>query len=219
MMYKTLSDEQLVALAVAGNNRAFNTLVGKNQHKLRFCLRNAFSKKGTYHEEIEDDVLQDVWLKVYNKLQEGKYKETGFFSAWLTRIAINQYNSFFRQAEQKEKMLSQTNDEGVDLLELLPAADESNEPWNTLPEPVDESVSHEAYENLLCQVVALVDELPERQREIVKMRELEEKPFKEIAAAVGVSENTAISSHKYGLKNLRKLAEERHLYADYAEAC
>ncbi|MCQ2384123.1 MAG: RNA polymerase sigma factor [Paludibacteraceae bacterium] len=218
MMYKTLSDEQLVALVAQGSNRAFNTLVGKNQHKLRFCLRNAFSKKGTYHEEIEDDVLQDVWLKVYNKLQEGKYKETGFFSAWLTRIAINQYNSFFRQVEQKLKKLQQTNDEGVDPQELLPA-DESNEPWNESPEPVDEVVDHEAYEALLVQVVALVDELPERQSKVVRMRELEGLPFKTIAAEVGVSENTAISSHKYGLKNLRKLAEERHLYADYATAC
>lgn len=219
MMYKTLSDEQLVALAVAGNNRAFNTLVGKNQHKLRFCLRSAFSKKGTYHEEIEDDVLQDVWLKVYNKLQEGKYKENGFFSAWLTRIAINQYTSHFRQIEQKSKKQSQTNDEGVDLLELLPVADENDEPWSKLPEPVDEEVNHEAYEELLYQVVALVDELPERQGKIVRMRELEGLPFKAIAAEVGVSENTAISSHKYGLKNLKKLAEERHLYADYATAC
>lgn len=218
MMYKTLSDEQLVALVAQGSNRAFNALVNKYELKLRVSLRGAISKGGTYLKELEDDVLQEVWLKVYNKLQEGKYKEQGFFSAWLTRIAINQYNSYFRQVEQKLKKLQQTNDEGVDPQELLPA-DESNEPWNESPEPVDEVVDHEAYEALLVQVVALVDELPERQSKVVRMRELEGLPFKTIAAEVGVSENTAISSHKYGLKNLKKLAEEKHLYADYATAC
>ena len=55
----------------------------------------------------------------------------------------------------------------------------------------------------------LVEELPEEQREVVKLRHFNELSFKEIADKTGVSINTALGRMRYALINLRKIMEEK----------
>ena len=57
----------------------------------------------------------------------------------------------------------------------------------------------------------LIDELPELQQEVLKMRYYGNLSFKEIAEATGVSINTALGRMRYALMNLRKIAEENHI--------
>ena len=58
-----------------------------------------------------------------------------------------------------------------------------------------------------------MEELPDDQREVFLLRELENLPFKEIADIVGVPENTVKSRMRYALERLQRALAE---YADYA---
>ena len=61
------------------------------------------------------------------------------------------------------------------------------------------------------EIRALVEELPEEQREVVKMRYYEGLSFKEIADQTGVGINTALGRMRYALINMRQLIKKRNL--------
>jgi RNA polymerase sigma factor (sigma-70 family) len=54
----------------------------------------------------------------------------------------------------------------------------------------------------------LIEELPEDQKEVLKMRHYADMSFKEIAENTGVSINTALGRMRYALINIRKLIEK-----------
>ena len=60
-----------------------------------------------------------------------------------------------------------------------------------------------------------IDALPEEQREVFLMRQVQGMAFKEIAEVVGVPENTVKSRMRYALEKLRAELED---YAELAKA-
>jgi RNA polymerase sigma-70 factor (ECF subfamily) len=56
-----------------------------------------------------------------------------------------------------------------------------------------------------------MQELPENQLEVLRMRLFQDMSFKEIAERTNVSINTSLGRMRYGLINLRKLIDERNL--------
>ena len=85
------TDEELVALFMSGNNEAFDELLQRYQEKLYnyilYIVRN---------NDVADDIFQETFVKVIVSLRQGRYKETGRFYAWLTRIAHNMLIDQFR---------------------------------------------------------------------------------------------------------------------------
>jgi RNA polymerase sigma-70 factor (ECF subfamily) len=57
----------------------------------------------------------------------------------------------------------------------------------------------------------LIRELPELQREVLKMRYYQNLSFKEIAEITGVSINTALGRMRYAILNLRRIAHDRDI--------
>ena len=58
---------------------------------------------------------------------------------------------------------------------------------------------------------SLVMALPDAQREVLVMRYYRNMSFKEIAAATGVSINTALGRMRYAILNIRRMATEKNL--------
>lgn len=76
------TDQQLVERAQQGDNRAFDLLVKKYQHKIIGLI-------GRYvhdHSEVQD-VAQEAFIKAYRAL--GKFRAESAFYTWMYRIAIN----------------------------------------------------------------------------------------------------------------------------------
>ena len=61
------------------------------------------------------------------------------------------------------------------------------------------------------EVRALIEKLPEEQREVVKMRYYDGLSFKEIAEHTGVSINTALGRMRYALINMRQMIKDKKL--------
>ena len=78
-----LPDENLVELTRSGDLTAFEALMRRHNRRLfrvaRSVLRDA---------DAAEDAVQEAYLRAYTKLST--YKPTGKFSAWLTRVALNE---------------------------------------------------------------------------------------------------------------------------------
>ena len=66
-------------------------------------------------------------------------------------------------------------------------------------------------EQISADVRALVELLPDEQREVVMLRYYSDLSFKEIAEQTGVSINTALGRMRYALINMRKMIQEKKI--------
>ena len=60
------------------------------------------------------------------------------------------------------------------------------------------------------ELTEAIDELPEKQREVFVMHEIEDKSFKEISELTGESVNTLLSRKRYAVLYLRKRLREMY---------
>ena len=187
------SDEELALLYSAGDVKAFDELLARNQQKLFNYILFVVGDQ-----ELANDVFQDTFVKIIVKLQEGKYTDSGRFSFWLTRIAHNVIMDRYRR--QKSEHIIEPNKEN-DLSQLrtdtLTAGNRENEYVNT---------------QIMDDVRHLMDSLPATQREVVYMRYYQDLSFKEIAEITGVSINTSLGRMRYALINMRRMAKQHQIF-------
>ena len=188
---KRMADDQLVTLYLQGNNSAFDVLLKRHQNRLfnyiYFLVRSR---------EVAEDLFQETFVKAIVTLQQGRYVNDNKFSAWITRIAHNLVIDQFR-VERNENLIS--NDETEFDIFNDAKLSEAN---------IENSMVND---QVLKDVRALVDELPDCQREGVFMRYYQDMSFKEIADITGVSINTALGRMRYAVMNMRRIAEEKSI--------
>ncbi len=185
--FAQMTDEQLAIAYGAGNDRAFDVLLARNQRKLFSYILFVVKDR-----DLADDVFQDTFIKVITQLRSGAYTTTGRFSAWLTRIAHNVIIDMYRDRKE-ENLLDNSDDSKIAQLYSAELFESSRE-------------AQFVHERTLQEVVLLMEQLPATQREIVYMRIYQEMPFKEIAETTGVSINTALGRMRYALINMRRMA-------------
>lgn len=188
---KQMTDDMLVTLYLEGNNSAFDILLNRHQDRLFnyifFLVRSR---------EVAEDIFQETFVKAITTLQQGRYQNDGKFAAWITRIAHNLVIDQFR-VERNENAISNDETE-FDLLNDAKFAEGTIE-------------NRMVNEQILKDVRALIDELPDCQREVVFMRYYQDLSFKEIADMTGVSINTALGRMRYAILNMRRIAAEKSI--------
>jgi len=187
-----MSDEQLALLYADGNNRAFDELLSRTQDKL-FTYIVCMVKD----EELANDLFQETFIKAIMKLRDGKYRDNGKFSFWMTRIAHNVIIDHYREVK------------GMHIVE--PSKD--NDLQNLKVASVMESDRERGMvnEQVMQDVRRLMNALPQPQREVVFMRYYQDMSFKEIAQATGVSINTSLGRMRYALINMRRLSRQHNV--------
>ena len=186
---KQMTDDALVTLYLDGNNRAFDVLLERHKDRLFnyifFIVRSR---------ELAEDIFQETFVKAIMTLQQGRYTNDGKFAAWITRIAHNLVIDQFC-VERNENLVSNDETE-FDLLNDARLSEGTVE-------------NRMVNEQVLKDVRALIDELPDCQREVVFMRYYQDLSFKEIADITGVSINTALGRMRYAVLNMRRIAAEK----------
>lgn len=81
--YAETQDSILVARILAGEKELFEILMRRNNQKLYRVIRSYLS-----HEDEVEDVMQNTYLKSFEKLHQ--FKNEARFSTWLIRIGINE---------------------------------------------------------------------------------------------------------------------------------
>ncbi len=139
--------------------------------------------------EDAEDLLQDVWYQLSNL---SAIDELESVSGWLYKVAKNKVTDYYR----KKKMVSledfsYENEEGeINFKEIL-LLDESDTETKLFKELFWE------------ELMSALDELPEKQREVFVLNELEEFTLQEIANKTGENLKTIISRKSYAVKYLR----------------
>ena len=186
---KQLADDALVTLYLEGNNSAFDILLERHKERLFNYIYFIVHSK-----EVAEDIFQETFVKAIVTLQQGRYTNDGKFAAWITRIAHNLVIDQFRN-ERNENLISNDETE-VDLLNDAKLSEGTIE-------------NRMVNEQVLKDVRALIDELPDCQREVVFMRYYQDLSFKDIADITGVSINTALGRMRYAIINMRHIAAEK----------
>ena len=188
---KKLTDDQLVAAYANGNNDAFDTLLSRHQQQVfNYILRVVRSR------DIADDIFQETFVKAIMTISQGRYTDSGKFPAWITRIAHNLIIDYFRQ--EKAENTTSADDSPIDILNRAELSERNIE--DTI---VDRQIRDD--------IRSIILELPAPQKQVLIMRYYRNMSFKQIAAATGVSINTALGRMRYAMINMRRLARERNV--------
>lgn len=186
-----LTDEALVASYAEGSNEAFDILLNRYRGKVFSYIFHIVK-----NQDVADDIFQETFVKIIMTIKQGRYVETGKFSAWVTRIARNLVIDYFRQ-EKSENLVSIDNDD-VDLLNRRDLS--------------DSTIEDNMVQTQICNDIRrLIHSLPDSQRNVIEMRFYQNMSFKEIADATNVSINTALGRMRYALMHIRKLAKENNI--------
>ena len=154
------------------------------------------SRVGT--DEDAEDILQDVWYQ-FSNLAEVEAIES--VSGWLYRVARNKITDNYRKrkSEPREDQLMENKEGEMNFREILLAEN---------ADPEAENLKQLFWEELFNAL----NELPENQREVFILNELEEMTLQEIANRKNENLKTIISRKRYAVQHLRQRLE--NLYND-----
>lgn len=139
---------------------------------------------------LADDLCQETFIKIMRETSAGRYNESGKFLSWALRIAHNVVIDHFRSTRRNIEI--NEREAGFDMFSSLNVVESSAE---------SALMSEQTGEKLH----ALIDSLPEEQREVIRLKYFDDLTFREIAERTGVSINTALGRMRYALINLRKI--------------
>ncbi len=185
-----LTDNELIARYVAGDESALKTLITRHEKKVFSYIMLSVKNR-----ELAEDIFQDTFIKVINTLRSGNYKEEGKFVQWVMRIANNLKIDYFRKMQ---RMPAFEGNGDFDIFDVIYGSDPSVE---------QKMITEQIYEELRV----LITLLPDEQREVLEMRIYNDISFKDIAEITGVSINTALGRMRYALINLRKIIKEKNV--------
>lgn len=147
--------------------------------------------------EEAEDILQDVWYQ-FSRLSN--LDELENVSAWLYRVAQNRVTDNYRKkkTENLEDFTYENDENEISFKEIL-LLDENASPELALFK-----------EEFWSELMQALDELPENQKEVFLLNEIEDFTLQEIADQKGENLKTIISRKGYAVKHLRKRLQ--HLY-------
>lgn len=185
-----LPDAVLVKNYISGDESALALLINRHQSKIYGFIYSKVNDR-----DLSDDIFQDTFIKVIKTLKTKSYNEEGKFLPWVMRIASNLVIDYFRH---NKKMPFQRETDEYSIFNFMSDSTLSIE--NQLIESQVE-----------LDVRKIIEQLPEDQKEVIKMRFYEDLSFKEISEITGVSINTALGRMRYAVINLRKIIEKNSI--------
>ena len=140
--------------------------------------------------EDAEDVLHDGFIKVLQNLGKFTPRENGSFEGWLKKIMVNTALNFLRNKNKERNLFNPGSVDKED-----PA--EEREEDNLFFAEITGKVSREELMEMICK-------LPHGYRTVFNLYVFESYSHKEIAEALGCSENTSKSQLSKARAMLRK---------------
>ena len=183
-------DEQLVARAQAGGSTAFDALIVKHSPRLYALVYNM-----TANHDDTDDLLQDVWAKVYRSI--GGFRGQSQFYTWVHSIAANTTINFLKKRGRRWTMSLDDLDNGI-------LQDKEFTELQAASTPVRDADLGE----LQRKINEAIQQLTPDHRLVVTMFDIQGMPHADIAKTLRISEGTVRSRLFYAHQQLRtQLAE------------
>ncbi|HEX3743263.1 MAG TPA: RNA polymerase sigma factor [Bryobacteraceae bacterium] len=182
--------EDVLSVATVRQAEENRSIAAVMQREGRALLR--FIRRRVKDQADAEDILQDVLYELTEAYRLMKPVEQA--GAWLYRVARNRIIDRFRKKKPEpfaDLAGVAGDDESARFEDLLPSPDAGPEAVYVRGELLDE-------------LEAALDELPDEQREVFVAHEIEGLSFQELANRTGVSVNTLLSRKRYAVRHLRR---------------
>ena len=185
----SLSDEDLMAEAAEGNERAFTELVGRYRSRVVNLVSRLLNDR-----EASDDISQEVFVRVF--LHRKNYRRGAKFSTWLFTIAANLAKNEIRRRKRRrnwtslDELQEQLHDSSLQLMD----------PKGNREAEVDAL-------QVRGLVGAAITTLPERYRLALVLRDIEGLAYEEIAQVLRIPGGTVRSRINRARLMLKKKLE------------
>jgi RNA polymerase sigma-70 factor, ECF subfamily len=173
-----MTDQALIQRILDGDAEAYSELVDRHYDR---CARVAMRILG--NREDAEEALQDAFLRAYRAL--GEYAERERFSAWLTRILVNQCRTVLARTRRRDDLFVDLAPERV-AQAFAPAPDDGT--WPDLEQALQR--------------------LPTAQREAVVLRYADDLTYEEMARITGAGESALKMRVQRAFARLRELLQE-----------
>lgn len=175
--------------------------VEENFHQLfnRYCaqLRRFFQRKG-FSPEDSRELTQEVFLSVFKGVKD--FRQEAPFENWLFSIAENIQASEWERRKAKKRaapLASLDEEDASETGDRPPLA-------ALLADPAADPLTTVLAEEKLTKLREVVQQLPEQMRRCTQLRVVNDLPYREIAALLGISINTVKAHLHQAQKILRE---------------
>ncbi|MCU0714369.1 MAG: sigma-70 family RNA polymerase sigma factor [Pirellula sp.] len=187
-MESHLDDLELVESIRSGSTHHFVILVERHQNRIfQFALALLRNRQDA------EDVAQEVFIGAFRKLHS--FEGRSSFFTWLRRLAYNASIDHLRKQKSRKSDLSTPD---VSYLDASPSEN-----------PVSQLVERETVD----AVRSAIDQLPEDQRAIVCMRDIDGMDYAEIASVLEIPIGTVRSRLHRARLELKNIFERAGLRA------
>ncbi|MDP3971124.1 MAG: RNA polymerase sigma factor [bacterium] len=181
------SDQELVSQSVQNNER-FKYIIEKYEQPLLRYIRRLTNVTN----EDAEDILQETFIKAYQNLNS--YNPKMPFSSWIYRIAHNQVISDFRSRKARPHGNSVViSDEQYDSM----FQDDTD-----IEQDIDKAILREHMQTALQKLDA-------KYRDVLVLKYLEEKSYKEISDILRKPEGTIATLINRAKKKLKKVINQQ----------
>ncbi len=184
-----MSDEEVVSMALR-DKAFFAHIVFRYEDKLSRYVH----RLGIQNQEDRQDVLQDIFVKVYKNLNS--FDTSLSFSSWIYRIAHNEAISAYRKKNVRPE--GHLVDEGEKHLLLQMTVED------------DAEVQFDTVRNADAIGMAL-DSLPEKYRSVLMLRYFEHKEYDEISDILKIPIGSVGTLIYRGKKQLKERIDTKNI--------
>lgn len=188
------TEAELIAAVLKGDAASFEPLIEKYSPRV-FATARRYARRDS---EVED-VVQEVWLKAYQKL--AGFRGEAPFEHWLMRLAVHTCYDFLRSHQRnRESAFSELTEPEQDWLDR----------FVTQPESASENA--EAARQLIGRIL---EQLSPAARLVITLLEIEDRSVKDISQLTGWSvplvKVRAFRARAEMRKLLAKITQDKYL--------
>jgi RNA polymerase sigma-70 factor, ECF subfamily len=206
--FSPAAERRMVAALRRGDETAFGELIDRYQAPMLGLAQRYVRSRA-----VAQEVVQDTWLSVLNGID--RFEQRSSLKTWLFRILINQAKSRGVRESRNVPFSALEGDGSEPSVEPEQFLDRNHDRWPGHWAAYPSSWKEVPEERLLSQetmscVSEAIDQLPERQRIVVTLRDVEGWSPEEVSAMLDISDgNQRILLHRARSKVRRAL--ERYL--------
>ncbi len=194
-MADVYNEAVLIEKAKSGDEFSFELLIES-------CRTKAYNTALRYLRDEDDamDALQESLIKVFRHLD--KFKGDCKFDTWVYRIVVNTCNDFLRKNKKQKNNVSfyWTDEDGETMIDIPDTAPTPSEVFDT--------------KLTVSYVMDCLNEMPEDQREVLILRDIQGFSYEEISEILGCSMGTVKSRiNRARLKLKQKILEQYDEFA------
>jgi len=179
------ADRELVIAVQRGDAAAYRGLVERYQNKLYHVIYGMVR-----NQEDARDLTQDAFIKAFKSISS--FRAEAKFYTWIYRIGMNLAIDHLRKRKRRDHTEFDEQIAARDSQGQVAEIHQTDSPRKSIER-----------KQIYSAIMSALETLPEQQKQVVLLRELEGLSYKEIADIVGIPEGTVMSRLYYARKKLQ----------------